>query len=134
MDEISDGEPKLRILLVENDADTAATFASLLRIYGHMVWVARDGPTALRMADDTMPDVAILDLALGDGINGCEVARQLKKRATEKMPFLIAVTGYGQEQDRRRTAEAGIHLHLVKPAEPELLKRLLARFKDIIEK
>jgi two-component system, OmpR family, response regulator len=129
-----DGEAKLRILLVEDNADTAASLAMLLRMYGHNVEVATDGTTALRMADVRMPDVAILDLGLPGGMDGWQVGRQLTEKAKEKMPLLIAVSGFGQEKDRCRSAEAGIHLHLLKPADPESLERLLERFKGIIGK
>jgi CheY-like chemotaxis protein len=67
-------------------------------------------------------------------MDGYEVARRLQERATKKKPLLIAITGCGREQDRRRSAEAGIDLHLVKPVDPEAAQRLLRRFQSIIAK
>jgi CheY-like chemotaxis protein len=125
--------PTLRILLVEDDGDSAETLAVLLRIYGHEVQVARDGPTALRLAADQPPDVALLDLGL-PGMDGYEVARRLREREADKLLLLIAVTGYGRDEDRRRSKEAGIHLHLLKPVDGEALNRLLERFKAIIQR
>jgi CheY-like chemotaxis protein len=124
--------PTLRILLVEDDGDSAETLAVLLRIYGHEVEVAHDGPTALRLAAAAPPDVALLDLGLPGGMDGYEVARRLREQEADKLPLLIAVTGYGQEEDRRRSAEAGIHLHLLKPVDGEALNRLLQRFQAVI--
>jgi CheY-like chemotaxis protein len=123
---------KLQILVVEDDADTAASMAMMLRLRGHAVEVAGDGPTAVRMAEGRPPDVALLDIGLPGGMDGCEVARRLQEQATGKAPLLIAVTGYGEEADRRRSEEAGIDLHLLKPVDPRALERLLERFKTII--
>ena len=124
------GPPKLRVLVVEDHADTAASMAVLLRIHGHEVEVAPDGPSALRIAADRPPDVALLDIGL-PGLSGWHVARRLRERAG-KTPLLIAVTGYGRDEDRRRSVEAGIHLHLLKPVDPEALETLLERLKTII--
>ena len=124
--------PTLRILLVEDDGDLAETLAALLRIYGHEVQVARDGPTALRLAADQPPDVGLLDLGLPGGMDGYEVARRLREQEVDKLPHLIAVTGYDRDEDRRRSKEAGIHLHLLKPVDGEALNRLLQRFQAVI--
>ena len=126
--------PTLRILLVEDDGDSAETLAVLLRIYGHEVQVARDGPTALRLAADQPPDVGLLDLGLPGGMDGYEVARRLREQEVDKLPLLIAVTGSGQDEDRRRSKEAVIHLHLLKPVDGEALNRLLERFKAILQR
>ena len=122
----------LRVLVVEDDADSAETLAVLLRLHGHEVDVAPDGPTALRIAAQNPPDVALLDIGLPGGMDGWEVARRLQEQAAGKTPLLIAITGYGQEEHRRRSKQAGIDLHLLKPVDPEELKKLLARFKTII--
>ena len=106
--------------------------AIFLRHHGHEVEVAGDGPTALRIAEGNPPDLALLDISLPGGLDGCEVARRLQKRAGGRKPFLIAVTGYGQEADRRRSREAGMLLHLLKPVNPEDLERLLERAKTIL--
>jgi len=124
------GPSKLRVLVVEDHADTTESMAVLLRLHGHEVDVAPDGPTALRIAAQNPPDVALLDIGL-PGMDGFEVARRLQERPGKK-PLLVAVTGYGQEEDRRRSEQAGIDLHLLKPVDPEQLEKLLARFKTII--
>jgi CheY-like chemotaxis protein len=125
------GPFNLRVLVVEDHADTAASMAALLRLYGHEVDVATDGAAALRIAADRPPDVALLDIGL-PGMDGWQVARRLQERAAGKMPLLVAVTGYGQEEDRRRWEQAGIDLHLLKPVNPDQLTTLLAGFKTII--
>ncbi len=125
---------KLRILVVEDERDTADSWAILFRSRGHDVALARDGPNALRMAQEQPPDVAILDFGLPMGMNGCEVGRRLRATAPGRKPLLIAVTGYGRDEDKRRCEEAGIDLHLLKPADPEALLRLLDTYKASIGK
>jgi CheY-like chemotaxis protein len=88
---------------------------------------------ALRVAHDWPPDVVLLDIGL-PGLDGYEVAKRLHERAAGRKPLLIAITGYGQDEDRRRSAEAGIHLHLLKPADPAGLQQMLKRFQGIIGK
>ena len=126
--------PTLRILLVEDDGVSSETLAVLLRLNGHEVEVAADGPTALRVAADEPPDVALLDLGLPGGMDGYEVARRLREQKTDRLLFLIAVTGYGRDEDRRRSTEAGIHLHWLKPIDGEALDRLLHRFQALIQR
>ena len=111
----------LSILLVEDHADTAASMELLLRLAGHEVRVARDGPSALRAAEAERHDVVLLDIGL-PGMNGYEVAKRLTEAQS---PFLVAITGYGREVDQLRAREAGFDLHLLKPADPEGLLRLL---------
>ncbi|MFL5242342.1 MAG: response regulator [Gemmataceae bacterium] len=123
--------PGLRILLVEDSAESAANMALLLTRYGHQVEIAGDGRTALRLAQANQPDVALLDIGLPD-IDGCEVARQIKSWTTEKQPLLVALTGFSEETDRRRSKEAGIDLHLVKPVDPAKLENLLSRFQQVM--
>jgi CheY-like chemotaxis protein len=118
--------PDLRILVVEDHEDSAASLALLLRIWGHEVRVARDGLTALEMARAFSPDVVLLDIRL-PWMDGWQVADQLQKEPAPKRPLLIALTGCGREADRRRSQEAGIDLHLVKPVDPDQLRRLLAQ-------
>ena len=122
----------LRILVVEDHEETANTTAFVLRLYGHEVRVALDGPTALQAAQDNLPDVMLLDIGL-PGMDGCEVARRIGEWLNWRSPLLIAVTGFGEEAERRRSAEAGIDLHLLKPLDPERLEVLLRRFQTIIQ-
>jgi CheY-like chemotaxis protein len=126
--------PNLRILIVEDHDDAGKSLALLLRLNGHEVEVSPDGPTALRMAADKPPDVALLDLSLPGGLDGIEVARRLREQKPDNLLFLIAVGEYGRDEDRRRSEEAGIHINLLKPVDCEALNRLLQRFKTIIQR
>ena len=114
----------LRVLLVEDHPDAAASTALLLRYFGHDVTVAHDGPAALELARRWAPDVALLDIGLPK-LDGCEVARQLVALCRQKKPALIAVSGYGGEEQARRCAAAGIELLLLKPVDPEQLRFVL---------
>lgn len=122
----------LRVLLVEDHADTAESLATLLRLEGHHVDVAADGMTALRIAQAGPPDVALLDIGL-PGMDGHQVAQGLRALRHDKRPLLIATTGYGTDEDKRRSDAAGLDLHLVKPVDLEQLRSLLKRFHDIVE-
>jgi CheY-like chemotaxis protein len=121
----------LRVLVVEDHADTAASLAMLLRGDGHEVQVATEGETALRTAAAEPPDVALLDIGL-PGMDGYEVAEQLQERNTAKRPLLIATTGHGSDEDRRRSQQVGIDLHLVKPVDPDQLRAVLLRFRRLL--
>jgi CheY-like chemotaxis protein len=124
-------QPGLSILLVEPDADTADSTALLLRLHGHRVLLAPDGPCALQEARDHPPDVIVLEIHL-PGLDGWQLAGQFLREVNGKRPFLIALTGCGEEADRRRSEEAGIDLHLAKPADPDYLRRLLRRLETIL--
>jgi DNA-binding response OmpR family regulator len=113
----------LKVLVVEDQLDLATTTADLLRLEGHEVQMAADGLGALDAAKAQEPDVVLLDIGLPT-MDGFEVARRLKASSASKL-YIIAVTAYDSEADRRRGAEAGIDLHLAKPAHPELLVRIL---------
>ena len=127
------GDPQspggLRILMVEDNADTAEMTALALRLHGHEVRIALDGPTVLRMAQVQRPDVVLLDIGLPQ-MDGWEVARRLRKQTGpgEKPPLLIAITGYGGRENERRSKDAGIDLHFVKPVDMEELQGILSRF------
>jgi PAS domain S-box-containing protein len=114
--------PPLRILLVDDAVDAACALAILLGRQGHRVVVAHDGPSALRAADELDPEVAFLDLLL-PGMDGLELAARLRRRSGAVL--LVAVTGSGRPEDRRRTAQAGFNHHLVKPIDPKALPALL---------
>jgi CheY-like chemotaxis protein len=104
---------RLRLLVVDDNADRAFALADVLRLAGHEVHTAGNGSEALEVvAQQVRPEVVLLDLGL-PGVNGCELARQLQKQ--DATPILIAVTGQGQEEVRRQGREAGISLHLLKP-------------------
>jgi two-component system CheB/CheR fusion protein len=115
----------LRILVVDDNADAAESLALLLLGAGHEVHTAHDGPAALEAARAIRPDAVVLDIGL-PRMDGYEVARRLCGEPGLARPLLVALTGYGQEEDRRRVEEAGFDAYLVKPAEPETLRALLA--------
>jgi signal transduction histidine kinase/ActR/RegA family two-component response regulator len=113
-----------RILIVDDNVDAAESLALLLRLSGHEVRLAHNGPEALQEVEAFQPEVVLLDIGL-PGMSGYEVARSLRQHSASRQVMLIAVTGYGQE-DRRRSEEAGFDHHLTKPVDPEGLQRLLA--------
>jgi PAS domain S-box-containing protein len=121
------GRPGLRVLVVDDNRDSAESIALLAEIWGHEVLTAHDGPSALETAAAHRPDVVLLDIGL-PGMDGYEVARRLREGRGEGEMVLIAMTGYGMEEDRRRSREAGFDHHLVKPVDPEALRSLLASF------
>lgn len=112
-----------RVLVVDDSVDTTDVMAKLLESYGHTVAVAHDGPSALDVAERFLPEVALVDIGL-PVMDGYEVAMRL--RALVDGVRLIAITGYGQESDRRRAKEAGFEHHLVKPFQVKKLEELIA--------
>jgi CheY-like chemotaxis protein len=112
------------ILIVEDNDDARDALRMLLELDGHVVEAAAEGNEALEIARGKDPDVALVDIGL-PGIDGYEVARRIRA-ADGKRPLLIALTGYGQPEDRRRAAEAGFDSVLVKPVDPNALSDLLA--------
>ena len=123
----------LSVLVVEDHEDAGEALALLLQVNGYAAELARTGAEALAAADRVAPDVVLLDLGLPD-LDGCEVARRLRARAAGKRPLLVAVTGYGRDEDRRASDAAGFDLHLVKPADPRELMGVLGRFARLIDK
>ena len=105
--------------------DAAESLAMLLQLEGHDVRVAHDGPAALAAVEAEPPDLVFLDIGM-PVMNGYDVARRLRQRPGLGHLLLVAMTGWGQEEDRRRSQEAGFDHHLVKPVEPEALHKLLA--------
>jgi signal transduction histidine kinase len=115
-----------RILVVDDNADAADSLATLLRLEGHEVEVATDGTVALRVAGVFRPDVVLLDLGM-PGVSGLEVARRLRSSEEGRGALLVAITGWGQAEDRRSTEAAGFDYHLTKPVDPEILAEIIAR-------
>jgi signal transduction histidine kinase/CheY-like chemotaxis protein len=115
----------VRVLVVEDNVDAAESLATLLRVWGHDVQVVHDGLEALEAASESRPEVVLLDIGL-PGLDGYQVARRLREDVGLDSSLLVAMTGYGQPEDRRRSREAGIHHHFVKPVEPLVLRNLLA--------
>ncbi len=118
-------EPRRRrVLLVEDNLDAREALESLLQFWGHDVSSAPDGETGLHMALTRRPDVVLLDIGL-PGVNGYEVARKIRSVPEGQGLYLVAMTGYGTNDDKTRAMEAGFNVHLVKPVDAEDLSRLL---------
>ena len=117
---------ELDVLIAEDNGETAAALAELLRGAGHSVRVALDGGTAVEAALHDPPDVVFLDIGL-PGYDGWEVARAIRCALRGRACLIVAVTGFDDDGDQQRSREAGINLHLRKPADPELLLKLLDR-------
>jgi signal transduction histidine kinase len=120
--------PAHRILVVDDNKDAAQSLSLLLKLSGYDVHTAHDGPAALEAARAYAPEIVLLDIGL-PRMNGLEVARRLRQDLGLKDILLVALTGYGQEEDRRRSQEAGFNAHLVKPVDLDELHELLARPK-----
>ncbi len=115
-----------RILLADDNRDALDSLATLLQCDGHEVHTAGDGAEAFALAAECRPDVVLLDIGMPK-LDGYEVARRIRAEPWGKGPVLIALTGWGQDEDRRRSREVGFDSHLVKPLDPETLSALLAR-------
>jgi signal transduction histidine kinase len=114
----------LRVLVVDDNRDAAESLAMLLRLHGHEVVIANDGPAAVELAVNQQPAVVLLDIGL-PGMDGYEVCRRIRQHGFDDM-LVVAMTGYGQEKDRQRSHDAGFDTHTVKPVDPPVLQRLLA--------
>lgn len=122
----------LRILVVDDNQDAAAMLADALTLHGHTIRTAHDGLEALRTADAFEPHVALVDIGL-PVVDGYELARQLSGHPRSGRIRLIAVTGYGQEQDRQRAKDAGFVGHLVKPVDLNRLRELLESDSSLVD-
>jgi PAS domain S-box-containing protein len=117
--------PRRRVLVVDDNVDAADSLAMLLRLEGQDVRAAHDGRAALKLADEFRPELVFLDIGM-PGMDGYEVCRQLRQQPGLEDALVVALTGWGQDEDRRRSQEAGFDLHFVKPVEPGALRQLLA--------
>jgi signal transduction histidine kinase/CheY-like chemotaxis protein len=115
-----------RVLVVDDNTDSAEMMAALLEMHGHTVWVAHDAHGALALANEVSPEVALLDIGL-PGLDGYELARRLRQSDATRRARLVAVTGWGQDGDRAKARDAGFDAHLTKPAAP---KDILAVLND----
>jgi CheY-like chemotaxis protein len=113
-----------RVLIADDNRDAAESLAMLLEMHGHTVTVVHDGQQALSAIEASPPDVALLDIGMPH-FDGYEVARRVRGDTRSRRVFLIAVTGWGQEQDKARALGAGFDLHFTKPVEPQHLIDLL---------
>jgi CheY-like chemotaxis protein len=114
-----------RILIVDDNRDAAITLSMMLRLMGNEIQTAFDGAAALEAADQFRPDLIVLDIGLPK-MSGYEVARKVRERPWGQGLTLVALTGWGQEEDRRRSQEAGFDYHFVKPIDIADLKRVLS--------
>ena len=117
-------QARRKILVVDDNADAAESLAALLSISGHETRMAHDGPEALQQAERFHPDIVFLDIGMPT-LDGHETAKQIRKQPWGRDIVLVALTGWGQHEDRRRSKDAGFDHHLVKPADPMVVEKLL---------
>jgi CheY-like chemotaxis protein len=117
---------RYRMLVVDDNRDSAESLALLLKLTGHETHTALDGEAALAAAQATRPDVVLLDIGMPK-LNGYDACRRIRSEPWGQGMILIAQTGWGQEDDRRRTEEAGFDGHVVKPVDPDDLMKMVAR-------
>jgi CheY-like chemotaxis protein len=122
---LGNSSPALRVLVVEDNFDSAEMLALMLELNHHEVRVTHDGPSALAVMQEFQPQVVLCDIGL-PGMNGYEVAQELRARSEFKKTRLIALSGYGRDEDRHRSRESGFDSHLMKPVEPDVLEALLS--------
>jgi signal transduction histidine kinase/CheY-like chemotaxis protein len=122
--------PSLRVMVVDDNVDTVTTLALLVQESGHDVRTAYDGSAVLEAALDYRPHVVLLDIGL-PGLNGFEVAKQLRQQPALQNAMLVAMTGYGRESDRQRSREAGFDHHLVKPGDFGKVLQILATVSEL---
>jgi PAS domain S-box-containing protein len=120
----------LRILIVDDNRDSADSLAMMLRITGNDIRTAYDGEEAVAAAGEFRPDVVLLDIGLPK-LNGYEACQRIRQQPWNKGMLLIAMTGWGQEEDRRRSQEAGFDKHMVKPVDPQVLITLLGELDGV---
>jgi len=113
-----------RVLVVDDNADSAEALALLLTLKGHRVEIAYDGEEALATAERFQPEAILLDLGMPK-LDGFEVCRRIRQRLWGKGVLMVAQTGWGQPQDRARAIEAGFDAHMTKPIDPDALQELL---------
>lgn len=118
-----DGSGPMRVLVIEDNEDAAESFRMLLELHGHVVRVARDGLDGLRAFEEFAPEVAFVDLGL-PGIDGFGVAERVRAIAG-KRPVLVAISGYGREEDKRRARDAGFDEHMTKPVDHDRIEAFL---------
>ena len=120
------GRPALNVLIVEDNEDSALSLQMLLGALGHVAHVTHDGEQAIVAAAALNPDVILMDIGLPK-MNGYEAARRIREESPSREMLIVALTGWGQDADRKRSVEAGIDHHLVKPLDLGELTRILER-------
>jgi len=121
----SSQHPSRHVLIADDNLDAAETLGTFMELMGHEVHLAHTGAQALEVAKRFRPDIAVLDIGMPD-VSGYEVARRIRLEAWGARVTLIAVTGWGQEDDKRRATAAGFNHHLTKPVDPEVLEGLFS--------
>jgi signal transduction histidine kinase/ActR/RegA family two-component response regulator len=117
-----------RVLVVDDNVDSTQTLAMMLDVMGHQTRVANDGMEAVRIAHEFQPDLVLLDIGM-PRLNGYEACRQIREQAWATAVTMVAVTGWGQDEDRRRSKDAGFDLHLVKPLDPAVVERMMRELR-----
>lgn len=121
-----------RVLVVDNHSDAAESLAALLRVWGNDVCTAADGQQAIALCTTFRPHLVLLDLGMPE-IDGFEVCRRVRADVWGGRAVIAAVTGWGREEDRRRSLDAGFDEHLLKPVAPERLEELLAASRAVLD-
>jgi len=117
-----------RILIADDNADVVESFQLMLQMLGHEVDTALDGLEAVSKAEQFQPDVIVLDVGM-PGLDGLEAARRIRRQLNGKQVILIAVTGWGNDSNKRESAEAGFDVHLVKPVDPMTIVNVLDKIR-----
>jgi PAS domain S-box-containing protein len=120
-----------RVLVVDDNADSAKTLGMMLKVMGQQIHIVHDGVSAIQAAEDFQPDLVFLDIGLPE-VNGYEACRRIRQQPWSGDMVIVALTGWGQEEDRRRSEEAGFDHHLVKPIEIDMLRRLLGESRPAV--
>jgi CheY-like chemotaxis protein len=117
--------PSRRVLLVDDRRDAIFPLQMLLKLMKHEVATAATGKQALEVAAEFQPDTVLCDISLGIGMNGYDVARALREQPSHRDAYLVAVSGYDDEEDRRAARDAGFNFHVTKPVSKDQLDRLM---------
>ncbi len=118
-----------RVLIADDDTEVAEMLAAFVMAKGGSAYLAHDGAMALRMGADLQPDVILLDISM-PGMNGYETCRQLRANPRSAGAFIVALTGWGQDQDKQHAQKTGFDAHLTKPADLDLLEKLLVEASE----
>ena len=118
-----------RVLIADDDVDAAEMLATFVTTRGSTAYLAHDGAMALRMGADLQPDVILLDISM-PGMNGYETCRQLRANPRSAGAFIVALTGWGQDKDKLHAMKSGFDAHLTKPADLDILEKLLAEASE----